>query len=135
VKVRDLADLYLSPPENAVVVSVDERSQIQASDRTAPTVPLRPGLPGKAPYEYARHGTTTLLAALKIATGKVVDAWCPLHRHQEFLRLPKQVATAYPRRPLHVDCDNYSAHKHPRAEAWLARSPRITLNFAPTATS
>ena len=134
-KVRDVVGLYMNPPDNAVVVCVDEKSQIQALDRTAPILPLRPGLPEKATHDYVRHGTTTLFAALEIATGKVTDACYPRHRHQEFLRFLKQVAKAYPRVQLHVVADNYATHKHPEVRAWLARNPRITLHFTPTSGS
>jgi len=134
-KVRDIVALYLDPPEKAVVLCVDEKSQIQALDRTAPILPIRPGLPATATHDYVRHGTTTLFAALEVATGKVVDACMPRHRHQEFLRFLKQVAKAYPRRRLHIVCDNYGSHKHPTVNAWLARNPRITLHFTPTSGS
>ncbi len=134
-KVRDIVALYLDPPEKAVVLCVDEKSQIQALDRTAPILPVRPGLPASATHDYVRHGTTTLFAALEVATGKVVDACMPRHRHTEFLRFLKQVAKAYPRRRLHIVCDNYGSHKHPKVNAWLARNPRITLHFTPTSGS
>ena len=134
-KVRDVVGLYVPPPENAVVLCVDEKSQVQALQRTAPILPLRPGLPEKATHDYIRNGTTTLFAALEVATGKVVDACLPRHRHQEFLRFLKQVAKAYPRRELHIVCDNYATHKHPTVKAWLARNPRITLHFTPTSGS
>jgi transposase len=134
-KVRDVAGLYLNPPEKAVVLSVDEKSQIQALDRTAPILPLRPGLPEKATHDYVRHGTTTLFAALEVATGKVTDACYPRHRHTEFLRFLKQVAKAYPRVELHIVADNYATHKHPAVQAWLAKNPRITLHFTPTSGS
>ncbi len=134
-KVRDIVALYLDPPEKAVVLCVDEKSQIQALDRTAPILPIRPGLPESRTSDYVRHGTTTLFAALEVATGKVVDACMPRHRHQEFLRFLKQVAKAYPRRQLHIVCDNYGSHKHPAVNAWLARNPRITLHFTPTSGS
>jgi transposase len=134
-KVRDIVALYLNPPDNAVVVCVDEKSQIQALDRTAPILPLRPGLPEKATHDYLRHGTTTLFAALEVATGKVTDACYPRHRHQEFLAFLKQVAKAYPRVKLHVVCDNYGTHKHPDVVAWLDRHRRITLHFTPTSGS
>ncbi len=134
-KVRDIVALYLNPPDKAVVVCVDEKSQIQALDRTAPILPLRPGLPAKATHDYVRHGTTTLFAALEVATGKVTDACYPRHRHQEFLAFLKQVAKAYPRVKLHVVCDNYGTHKHPVVVAWLAKHPRITLHFTPTSGS
>jgi transposase len=134
-KVRDIVGLYLDPPAKAIVLCVDEKSQIQALDRTAPMLPLRPGLPESRTHDYIRHGTTTLFAALEVATGKVVDACYDRHRHQEFLRFLKQVARAYPHRELHVVCDNYAAHKHPAVTAWLARHPRITLHFTPTSGS
>ena len=134
-KVRDVVGLYLNPPEKAVVLSVDEKSQIQALDRTAPILPMRPGLPEKATCNYVRHGTTTLFAALEIATGKVTDACYPRHRHEEFLKFLKKVARAYPRAELHVVCDNYATHKHPAVQAWLAKNPRITLHFTPTSGS
>lgn len=134
-KVRDVVGLYLNPPEAAVVLSIDEKSQIQALDRTAPILPMRPGLPEKATHDYVRHGTTTLFAALEVATGKVVDACYPRHRHEEFLRFLKQVAKAYPRVDLHIVCDNYATHKHPAVTAWLGKNKRITLHFTPTSGS
>ena len=134
-KVRDIVALYLNPPEKAVVVCVDEKSQIQALDRTAPILPLRPGLPEKATHDYRRHGTTTLFAALEVATGKVTDACYAQHRHQEFLAFLKTVAKAYPRVKLHVVCDNYGTHKHPAVVAWLEHHRRITLHFTPTSGS
>jgi transposase len=134
-KIRDVVGLYLNPPDNAVVLCVDEKSQVQALDRTAPILPLRPGLPEKRTHDYVRHGTTTLFAALEVATGKVTDACYPRHRSQEFLRFLKQVAKAYPRRRLHIVCDNYATHKHPDVTRWLARNKRITLHFTPTSGS
>jgi transposase len=134
-KVRDVIGLYLNPPEKAVVLCVDEKSQIQALDRTAPILPLRPGLPEKATHDYNRHGTTTLFAALEVATGKVTDRCYARHRHEEFLHFMKQVAKAYPRVRLHVVVDNYRTHKHPDVVAWLAKNPRITLHFTPTSGS
>ena len=119
-KVRDIVGLYLYPPDKAVVLSIDEKSQIQALDRTAPMLPMRPGLPEKATHDYVRHGTTTLFAALEIATGKVTDACYPRHRSDEFLKFLKQVARAYPRVKLHLVVDNYATHKHPSVQAWLA---------------
>ena len=134
-KIRDVVGLYLNPPENAVVVCIDEKSQIQALDRTAPILPIRPGLPEKRTHDYRRYGTTTLFAALETATGKIVSACYDPHRHQEFLRFLKQVAKAYPRVKLHVVADNYATHKHPAVKAWLARNPRITMHFTPTSGS
>ncbi|HEY5455229.1 MAG TPA: IS630 family transposase [Acidothermaceae bacterium] len=134
-KVRDVVGLYLNPPEKAVVLSIDEKSQIQALDRTAPILPMRPGLPEKATHDYVRHGTTTLFAALEVATGKVTDACYPRHRHEEFLRFLKQVAKAYPRVKLHLVVDNYATHNHPQVKAWLAKNTRITMHFTPTSGS
>jgi transposase len=134
-KVRDVVGLYLNPPEKAIVLCVDEKSQIQALDRTAPILPLRPGLPERATHDYVRHGTTTLFAALEVATGKVTDACYDRHGKAEFLDFLKKVARAYPRRELHVVCDNYHTHKHAEINAWLARNPRITLHFTPTSGS
>lgn len=134
-KVRDIVGLYLNPPENAIVLCVDEKSQIQALDRTAPILPLRPGLPEKATHDYRRHGTTTLFAALEIATGKVTDACYDRHGKAEFLAFLQQVAAAYPGEDLHVVVDNYHTHKHAEINTWLARHPRIRLHFTPTSGS
>jgi transposase len=134
-RLTDVVGLYLNPPDNAVVVCVDEKSQVQALDRTQPILPIRPGLPEKATHDYIRHGTTTLFAALEIATGKVTDACYPGHRHQEFLRFLKKVAAACPGRELHVVCDNYATHKHPAVKAWLAKNLRVTLHYTPTGCS
>ena len=134
-KVRDVVGLYLNPPEKAVVLCVDEKSQIQALDRTAPILPLRPGLPEKATHDYKPNGTTTLFAALEVATGKVTDKCYDRHGKAEFLDFLKTVARAYPRRDLHVVVDNYHTHKHAEVEAWLAKHPRITLHFTPTSGS
>ena len=134
-KIRDVVGLYLNPPDKAVVVCIDEKSQIQALDRTAPILPIRPGLPEKATHDYVRHGTTTLFAALEVATGKVTDACHPRHTHAEFLAFLKQVAKAYPRVPLHVVADNYATHKHPAVQAWLAKHPRVRMHFTPTSGS
>ena len=137
-KIRDVVGLYLAPPDNAVVVSVDEKSQVQALDRTAPMLPLRPGLAARRTHDYKRHGTTTLFAALEIATGKITaDACYPRHRHQEFLRFLKKVAAAHPGVELHVVLDNYGTHKHPEVRKWLVKpeNKRITLHFTPTGCS
>jgi transposase len=134
-KIRDVVGLYLHPPEKAVVLCVDEKPQIQALQRTAPALPTRPGSPERQTFDYVRHGTTTLFAALEVATGRVTEACTDRHRHQEFLGFLKQVAAAYPRRQLHVVVDNYATHKHPAVRAWLARHPRITLHFTPTSGS
>ena len=137
-KIRDVVGLYLAPPDNAVVVCVDEESQIQALDRTAPPLPLKPGLPARRTHDYTRHGTTTLFAALETATGNITaDACYPRHRHQEFLKFLKKVAAAHPAVDLHVVLDNYGTHKHPDIRRWLARpeNQRITLHFTPTSCS
>ncbi len=134
-KIRDVVGLYLNPPDKAIVLCVDEKSQVQALDRTAPILPLRPGIPEKQTHDYVRHGTTTLFAALEVATGKVTDACYPRHRHDEFVKFLKQVAKAYPRKKLHIVVDNYATHKHPNVENWLARNKRITLHFTPTSAS
>jgi transposase len=134
-KIRDVVGLYLNPPDKAIVLCVDEKSQVQALDRTAPVLPLRLGMPEKQTHDYVRHGTTTLFAALEVATGKVTDACYPRHRNEEFLKFLKQVAKAYPRRQLHIVCDNYATHKHPAVRAWLEKNKRITLHFTPTSGS
>jgi len=134
-KVRDVVGLYLNPPEKAIVLCVDEKSQIQALNRTAPILPLREGLPEKATHDYKRNGTTTLFAALEVATGKVTDACYDRHGKAEFGDFLKKVARAYPRRQLHVVVDNYHTHKHPEINTWLATNPRITLHFTPTSGS
>jgi transposase len=134
-KVRDVIGLYLNPPDKAVVLCVDEKPQAQALERAAPVLPLRPGIPEKRSHDYVRHGTTTLFAALEVATGKVTDVCYPRHRHEEFLRFLRQVAQAYPRTKLHIVVDNYGTHKHPDVRAWLAKNPRIALHFTPTSGS
>ena len=134
-KITDVVGLYLHPPANAVVVCVDEKSQVQALERTQPILPMRPGIPERQTHDYARHGVTCLFAALNTATGEVTDACYPRHRHQEFLKFLKKVAAAYPAQELHVVCDNYSTHKHAEVNAWLVKNPRITLHFTPTGCS
>ena len=134
-KVRDVVGLYLNPPERAVVLCMDEKSQIQALDRTQPVLPLAPGLAERRTHDYVRHGTTTLFAALEVATGKVTEACYPRHRHEEFLRFLQRVAKVYPRRHLHIVLDNYGTHKHPGVKRWLQRHPRIHLHFTPTGAS
>ena len=131
-KVTDVVGLYLNPPENAVVLCVDEKSQIQALDRTAPMLPMQPGLPERRTHDYKRHGTSTLFAALEIATGQVTGACKNRHRHQEFLAFLKQIARAYPDQELHLVMDNYAAHKHKNVKAWLAVNPRVVVHFTPT---
>jgi transposase len=136
-KVRDVAGLYLAPPENAVVVCIDETSQFQALERTQPILPLRPGIPQRQTRDYARHGVTSLFAALNTAAGQVTDACYPRHRHQEFGKFLTRAARAYPDTRLHVICDNYATRKHPDVRSWLARpdNQRITLHFTATSCS
>jgi transposase len=131
-RVRDVVGLYLDPPAHAIVLCVDEKSQIQALQRTQPVRSVAPGRVERRTHDYRRHGTTTLFAALEVATGRVTDACQPRHRHREFLAFLKLVATAYPRRQLHVVVDNYATHTHQRVQAWLARNPRVHLHFTPT---
>ena len=131
-KVTDIIGLYLAPPENAIVLCCDEKSQIQALNRTQKTLPMQPGYAEQRTHDYVRHGTTTLFAALDIATGKVTGLCKNRHRHQEFLAFLKHVARAYPDCELHLVMDNYAAHKHPNVRAWLASNPRIHVHFTPT---
>jgi len=134
-KVTDVVGLYVAPPENAIVLCVDEKSQIQALDRTQKMLPMRTGSPEKRTHDYVRHGTSTLFAALDIATGKVTAATKPRHRRQEFLAFLKQVARAHPDRELHLVMDNYAAHKTPEVKQWLEANPRIVVHFTPTSGS
>ncbi len=135
-KVRDIVGLYLNPPDKAIVLSVDEKSQIQALDRTQPILPLRPGVPERQTHDYERHGTTTLLAALDVAAGKIIGQCQPRHRHQEFLRFLETVDAAMePIVPVHLILDNYSTHKHPTVKAWFADHPRYHVHFTPTSAS
>ena len=136
-KVRDVVGLYLAPPDNAVVVCVDEKPQVQALERTRAVLPMRPGIPERRTHDYIRHGTTALFAALEVATGQVTDACYPRHRHGEFLRFLTKVTAAYPGEELHVVCDNYATHKHADVRTWLAKpeNQRVTLHFVPTSCS
>ena len=134
-KVTDIVGLYLDPPENAVVLCVDEKSQIQALDRTAPTLPMQIGMPQRHTHDYVRNGTTTLFAALEIATGQVTGVCKPRHRHQEFLAFLKHLARAYPDQELRLVMDNYAAHKKQEVTDWLAGNPRIRVHFTPTSAS
>jgi len=135
-KVRDIVGLYLNPPDKAIVLSVDEKSQIQALDRTQPLLPLRPGLPERRTHDYKRHGTTTLFAALDVAAGKVIGQCQPRHRHQEFLRFLKQIDKVTDKaRDVHLILDNYGTHKHPEVKKWFAAHPRYHVHFTPTSSS
>lgn len=124
-KVVDVVRLYLAPPGNAVVLCVDERSQIEALERTATGMPMQPGKPAARTHDYIRHGTSTLFAALEIATGHVTAACKPRHRRQEFLAFLKQVARAYPGQGLHLVMDNYAVHKTPEVKAWHGGEPPV----------
>ena len=134
-KIHDVVGLYLHPPERAIVLCVDAKSQIQALERTAPMVPLRPGRAQRQPHDHLRHGTTTLVAALEVATREVIGECYQRHRHAEFLTFLKLMARAYPQRQLHLMLDNYATHKHPTVRAWLERHPRVHLHFTPTSAS
>lgn len=135
-KLRDVVGLYVNPPEKAMVFCVDEKSQIQALDRTAPVLPLRPGIPARQTHDYIRHGTTTLFAALNVLDGTVIGSCQSRHRHSEFIRfLEKLDRVTSRRRELHLILDNYRTHKHPRVVEWLAKHPRFTLHFIPTSSS
>jgi transposase len=134
-KVRDVIGLYLAPPENAIVLCVDEKSQVQALNRTQKTLPMQPGHAEQRTHDYVRHGTTTLFAALQIATGQVTGICKQRHRHQEFLAFLKHLARAYPDRELHLVMDNYAAHKRDEIRDWLAANPRIQVHFTPTSGS
>ena len=131
-KVTDVVGLYLAPPQNSIVLCVDEKSQIQALDRTAPVLPTQPHLIERRSSDYVRHGTTTLFAALEIGTGHITGALKPRHRRQEFLAFLRQVARAYPEVDLHLVMDNYAAHKTPEVRAWLSANPRVRVHFTPT---
>jgi transposase len=134
-KVIDVVGLYLDPPKGALVLCVDEKTQIQALDRTQPTLPMKPGKASMMTHDYKRNGTTSLYAALEIATGEVTGACYQQHRHQEFLAFLNQLVKAYPRRPLHVVLDNSSTHSTPEVKRWLERHKRVHFNFTPTSAS
>lgn len=135
-KLLDVVGLYLNPPEHALVLCADEKSQIQALDRTQPGLPLKRGRRGTMTYDYKRHGTTTLFAALNLADGKVIAACEDRHRHQEWLRFLRQIhRETPPELDLHLVLDNYATHKHPVVRRWLERHPRFHLHFIPTASS
>lgn len=135
-KIHDVVGVYLNPPDNAVVFSFDEKSQIQALDRTQPGLPLKRGRAGTMTHDYKRHGTTTLFAALEVATGQVIHECMPRHRHQEFLKFIKTVdRNVEPRLEIHVILDNYATHKHEKVRRWLERHPRVHFHFVPTGAS
>ena len=135
-KLRDVVGLYLAPPENALVVCVDEKSQCQALERTQPMLPMGLGYVEGVTHDYKRHGTTTLFAALDVLTGAVLSTCKPRHRHQEFLSFLREIDTSVPEHlEVHAIVDNYSTHKHPKVKAWLAARPRWHLHFIPTYSS
>jgi transposase len=135
-KLNDIVGLYVAPPAHAIVLSIDEKSQIQALDRTQPGLPLKKGRCGTMTHDYKRHGTTTLFAALDVVAGQVIGQNMQRHRHQEFIRflntIERRVAAG---KLIHAIADNYAAHKHPKVKAWLARHPRWTFHFTPTSAS
>lgn len=134
-KLADVIGLYLDPPERALVLCVDEKSQIQALNRTQPILPLRPGVPARMTHDYERNGTTSLFAALEVASGKVHGRCFSRHTHVEFIAFLDSLAKTYRRREIHLICDNYGTHKHPKVREWLAAHPRFHLHFTPTSAS
>ncbi len=137
-KVRDVVGLSLNPPERAIVLCVDEKSQVQALDRSQPLLPMRPGQPERHTHDDFRHGTTSLFAALNVATGEVIGRCHRRHRHQEFLRFLEQIDEAFPEEPdvsLHLVLDNDATHKTPKVRRWFARHPRFHVHFTPTSAS
>jgi len=135
-KLVDVVGLYLNPPEKAMVLCVDEKSQIQALDRTQKGLPMKKGRCGTMTHDYKRHGTTTLFAALELVTGKVIGSCKPRHRHEEFIAFLKEIDRKTPKDlDLHLVLDNYATHKHPEVKKWLADHPRFVLHFVPTSCS
>ena len=135
-KVADVIGLYHNPPEKAVVLCVDEKSQVQALDRSQPALPMMPGMPERRTHDYARHGVTSLFAAFNIADGTVIGDLHRRHRHQEWLKFLRKIDKSVPAGlDIHVVCDNYATHKTPEVQAWLARHPRFHVHFTPTGSS
>jgi transposase len=135
-KLEDIVGLYLNPPQHALVLCADEKSQIQALDRTQPGLPLKRGCGATMTHDYKRNGTATLFAALNTANGEVFGLCQERHRHQEWLKFLRLIdQTIPPHRQLHLICDNYATHKHPKVQRWLARHPRFHLHFTPTSAS
>jgi transposase len=135
-KLTDVVGLYLNPPAKSLVLCIDEKSQIQALDRTQPGLPLKKGRCGTFTHDYVRHGTTTLFAALEVLDGKVIGQCFPRHRHQEFLKFLRRLDGEFPENlKLHLVLDNYGTHTHPKVDCWLKRHPRFTLHFIPTSSS
>ena len=135
-KLIDVVGLYLNPPDQAIVLCMDEKSSVQALDRTQPSLPMVKGRAATMTHDYKRHGTTTLFAALDVLTGTVIGSCLPRHRHQEFLTFLRKIDRAVPKGlAVHLILDNYATHKHPEVKAWLAKHPRFTLHFTPTSSS
>jgi transposase len=135
-KLVDVVGLYLNPPENAIVLCMDEKSQIQALDRSQPSLPMKPGRAGTMTHDYKRNGTTTLFAALDVLTGSVIGQCLPRHRHIEFLKFLRTIDREVPKGlQVHLILDTYATHKRPNVEAWLAKHPRFHLHFTPTSSS
>jgi transposase len=135
-KLHDIVGLYIDPPAHAIVLSVDEKSQIQALDRTQPGLPLKRGRAGTMTHDYKRNGTTTLFAALDVLDGKVIGRCMQRHRHQEFIRFLNAIEREVPAgKIVHAILDNYGAHKHPKVRAWLGRHPRFVFHYTPTSCS
>jgi transposase len=135
-KLTDVVGLYLNPPQQAMVICVDEKSQIEALDRTQPGLPLKKGRCGTLTHDYKRHGTTTLFAALEVLKGRVIGQCFKRHRHQEFLRFLRRLDQEFPGPvPLHLVMDNYGTHQHPKVQDWLQRHPRFVSHFVPTSSS
>ncbi|HLA76841.1 MAG TPA: IS630 family transposase [Vicinamibacteria bacterium] len=134
-KLRDVVGLYLNPPDKALVLCVDEKSQIQALDRTQPGLPLKKGRCGTMTHDYKRNGTTTLFAALNVLDGKVIGECLPRHRHQEFLKFLRRIDREFEGLDLHLIVDNYGTHKQPKVKRWLSKHPRFHLHFTPTSSS
>jgi transposase len=135
-KLIDVVGLYVNPPDNAIVLGMDEKSQIQALDRTQPSLPIKPGRAGTMTHDYKRHGTTTLFAALDVLTGSVIGQCLPRHRHVEFLKFLRTIDREVPKRlRIHLILDNYATHNHPNVKVWLEKHPRFELHFTPTSSS
>jgi transposase len=135
-KLIDVVGLYLNPPDNAIVLCLDEKSSVQALDRTQPSLPMTKGRAATMTHDYKRNGTTTLFAALDVLTGKVIGECLPRHRHEEFLKFLRTIDREVPTGlQVHLICDNYATHKHPDVQAWLTKHPRFHLHFTPTSSS
>ena len=135
-RLEDIVGLHLNPPEHALVLSIDEKSQMQALDRTQPGLPMKKGRGETRAHDYKRHGTTTLFAALNVADGKVIGTCMDRHRHQEWLKFLRRIDEQNPAdKQLHLIADNYATHKHPRVQSWLKRHPRFHMHFTPTSAS